>query len=63
MSSLHGYVFRSPDPAYCMECGEECMAVQSDTLSIPVSDCCDAPCSHDEYGMLEIDLDDCMDFE
>lgn len=24
MSALHGYVFRSPDPAFCGDCGEEC---------------------------------------
>lgn len=30
MSSLHGYVFRSPEDITCSDCGEECRAVPLD---------------------------------
>ena len=30
MSSLHGYVFRSPDDAICTDCKEECLVVPLD---------------------------------
>lgn len=30
MSAQHGYVFRSPSPAYCTGCGEECGVIPLD---------------------------------